>query len=334
MKFGFTADIHLSGYSNDKIVNQLPERLDSIKKAIHAMAEHCIEDGIKTIVIGGDILHGKSMIHAMAQYIMLDYFRSYRNELDFIVIDGNHDLSGKGTDVVSALESIDNEPNVNHIRSVEKIENILFVPYSHTMIDDILSDKADYLVSHFGLNEGILNNGMSIIDDMGISKLRNKYKTVLLGHYHKPQEILEEDIRLYYVGSPIQMDWGEKNEEKRFLIVDTTTDEISSVPTVGYKKYCEFELNSDNIDDINKYITTLKTDGHDVRLVKKDKEIDTTEIEKDFIVLDKSEQDFSDRGISASMSQNEKMLKFLAYKNIKETDKYIKIANQLIEESS
>ena len=112
MKFAFTADIHLSGYTNDKIVNQLPERLNSIKNVLYKIAEYCIENGISMIVIGGDTLHGKSLIHALAQSIMLDYFRDFVDELEFIIIDGNHDLSGKGKDAVSALKSIDNEPNV------------------------------------------------------------------------------------------------------------------------------------------------------------------------------------------------------------------------------
>jgi len=46
------------------------------------------------------------------------------------------------------------------------------------------------LISHFGLSEGMLNSGMSIISDIGLKDLRGKYELVLLGHYHKPQEII------------------------------------------------------------------------------------------------------------------------------------------------
>ena len=103
MKFIFIADLHLSGYSQDKIVENLPERLNSIKNVLYEIADYAINNNIFTIVIGGDILHGKSIIHALAQSVMLEYFRNYNGKLQFVIIDGNHDLSGKGNDAISAL---------------------------------------------------------------------------------------------------------------------------------------------------------------------------------------------------------------------------------------
>jgi len=47
MKFLYTADIHLSGYSQDKIVNNLPERLHSINNVLHEMAKYCIDHDIR-----------------------------------------------------------------------------------------------------------------------------------------------------------------------------------------------------------------------------------------------------------------------------------------------
>ena len=134
---------------------------------------------------------------------------------------GNHDLSGRGKDAVSALKSLDNEPNVMRIGKTTTIGDLFLVPYSPDMVTDIKNNKSKYLISHFGLSEGILNSGMSIVSDLSISDLDGRYRYVLLGHYHKPQSIKKATIDLYYVGSPIQIDWGEKNEEKRFLVVDT-----------------------------------------------------------------------------------------------------------------
>jgi len=125
MKFLYTADIHLSGYSQDKIVNNLPERLHSINNVLHEMAKYCIDHDISTFIIGGDILHGKSLIHAMAQSIMLDFFREYQQRLEFIILDGNHDLGGRGVGAVSALKSLDNEPNVMRIGETETIGDIM-----------------------------------------------------------------------------------------------------------------------------------------------------------------------------------------------------------------
>jgi len=335
MKFAFTADIHLSGYSQDKIVNQLPERLNSLKNVLYSIAAHCIQNDIPTIVIGGDTLHGKSLIHALAQSIMLEFFRDFIEKLEFIIIDGNHDLSGKGKDAVSALKSIDNEPNVTRFSKPTMIQDeIFFVPWSYDMVDIIKNNKAKFLISHFGLNEGILNSGMSIIADIGLPQLVGKYQHVLLGHYHKPQSIINKDISLHYVGSPIQIDWGEKNEEKRFLIVDTDKPSIESIATEGYTKYIEFYLTPDNASALAEEAKQLKDNGHFVKLVKTEA-IDTSSLETDFIVVDKTEKDITNRGVDSTMSMTDKLEAFLAIKEIPEQERemYMKLGMEIIDDS-
>jgi len=315
MKFAFIADVHLSGYSQDKIVNQLPERLNSLKNILYQIANYCIENKINTVVIGGDLLHGKSLIHAVAQSIMLEYFRDFTETLEFIIIDGNHDVSAKGKDAVSALKSLDNEPNVIRYKEPTMVGDVYFVPWSFGIAEIIKNNKAKYLISHFGLNEGILNSGASIISDLGIPDLAGKYKYVILGHYHKPQSIIRKDIELYYVGSPIQIDWGEKNEEKRFLVIDTDNDIINSIPTQGYTKYCEFIITPDNSNEIVQEAIKLKGEGHFVKLVKTES-IDTLALEKDFIVVDRTEKDITNRGVNTSMSMDDKLQSFLDIKQI------------------
>jgi len=321
MKFVFTADWHLSRYGQDKVedTTNLPDRLHSTKNAIYFMTDYCRENDIDTMVIGGDLLHGKSVIYAVAQNILLDFFRD-NQDLNFIVLDGNHDLSGKGTAVISALKSIDNEPNVNRIQGLfTKIEDVLLVPYSHKMIEIIKNSTAPVLVSHFGLNEGVLNSGISIVSDIGISSLVNKYKAVLLGHYHKPQEIIRDDIEVYYVGSPIQLDRGEKHEEKRFLIVDTTKQVISSVLTEGYRRYYEFELRKDNKDEIVTQARKLIKEGHHVN-IKRLEDVDTRDIAGDLRIIDRVEKDITDRGISSSMTEADKLRKFAEIRGIPEDE--------------
>jgi DNA repair exonuclease SbcCD nuclease subunit len=334
MKFAYTADIHLSKYGQDTIeqTSNLPERLHSIKTVLTQIAEYCISKDIETVIIGGDLLHGKSIIYAIAQKIMLDYFRKYP-DLTFYVIDGNHDLSGKGFDAISALISLDNEPNVKRIKEDhEMLENILLVPYSYEMVKIIKLCKADILISHFGLNEGILNSGISIVADISLKDLIEKYKLVLLGHYHKPQEIINDNISLYYTGSPIALDWGEKNEEKRFLVVDTETLQVESIPTTGYKKYLEYEITEENKQQVIERARKEQECGSYVKIVKKDK-IDLGDNIDDLQIIDKTEVDITNRGISSSMSKADIFRRYAEAKEIpeKEIEYYLKVATQLIE---
>ena len=337
MKFGYTGDIHLSRYSQDKIEDEtrLPERLHSIKAAIYEMASYCIKNNTFTIIIGGDLLHGKSVIYAIAQEIMIQYFKDYAHLITFIVIDGNHDLSGKGEDVVSALRPLETIENVvwvpfNQTKFMEE-ENMLLVPYSTKLPEIIKDNRANILVSHFGLSEGILNSGLSIVSDISLKDLIGRYKLVLLSHYHKPQEIIRKEISLYYVGSPIQLDWGEKGDEKRFLIVDTDTLDVQSIPFTSYKKHIEIEIKADNIEDAIKLAQQARENGDHIKLIKRE-DVDTSEL-GDFTIVDKTDVDVTDRGITSSMSQEDKFKKYLEIKGVAEDeiDEYMKEATEIIQ---
>jgi len=335
MRFAFTADIHLSRYAQDKLedTTNLPERLHSIKDALYSMGEYCISNDIGIAVIGGDLLHGKSIIYALAQDIMLEYFSDFNDKLFFYVIDGNHDLSGKGANVVSALKTLNTRTNVQWIgtnHSTFQFENILFVPYSNEVVSLVKSNRADILISHFGLNEGMLNSGISIVADLKLKDLASRYKLVLLGHYHKPQEIIGDEFSLYYVGSPIQLDWGEKGDEKRFLVVNSDTLDVQSIPTTGYRKHVELEITTETKNEIIEVAKQAQKDGHHVKIIRRD----NVNGLGDFRVIDKVEKDITDRGITSSMSQEEILKRYIEIKEIPEKDrsKYLNEGLSLIQE--
>jgi len=334
MKFGFTADIHLSRYGQDKIEDEsnLPERLHSLKQSLYNMGDYCYNNDIGLFIIGGDLLHNKSIIYSIAQDLMFNFFEQYE-DLEFWVIDGNHDLSGKGADAISSLRSLQSVDNVMWVnRTPVGDQDMLCVPYSYEIVNQIKKDKRRILISHFGLDEGILNSGISIISDLSLKDLAGRYELVLLGHYHKPQEIIRDDISLYYVGSPIQLDWGEKNDEKRFLVVDSETLEVTSVPTEGYKKHIELDVTNSNKQEVIELAREAKEQGHYVKVVKRE----TMElgIEDEFMVVDKVEKDITNRGITSSMSQDDKFKRFLEIKEIAEDDheRYMTKARELVEE--
>jgi len=321
MKFAFITDLHLSRYGQDEIEDEsnLPERLHSIRLALHEVADHCIQNDIPNLIVGGDILHGKSIIYAIAQEIMIEFFTHYGKVINIYVLDGNHDLSGKGENVVSALKSIQSIPGVTWIshNTTRRLDDgdVLLVPYSYNVSEIVKQNKARILISHFGLSEGVLNSGMSIVTDIKIADLVGKYELVLLGHYHKPQEIIRETISLYYAGSLIQLDWGEKGEEKRFLVVDTDTLKVDSIPISYYKKHIEIEINNDNKDDAMKAAQEAQNAGHHVKVVMKEK-VDLTAFKNDFNVVDKTETDITDRGITSSMSQEDRIRRYLEIKEV------------------
>lgn len=345
MKRLFTADIHFSAYSQDQMDNEtgLPERLSSIKNTLYYMADYCVENNIPEFVMGGDLMHNKSVIYSIAQKILKDFMFYYRGKLTFHILTGNHDLSGKGKEAISSLEFLDFVDDADWISTnacYNKIVlgNASLIPYSYDMVDEIKKNesKSEILISHFGLSEGILNSGISIISKISTQDLINAgYKLVLLGHYHKPQELIVKDqILIYYVGSPIQLDWGEKGDEKRFLIYDDETLQVESVPLEGYKKYIEMVITGENKDQIIQDARIARKAGHYVKILKNE-DVNTQDIEDEFAVVDKTEKDITNRGIGLGMTEEERFKRYLEIQGIpeEEHDEYMEEAKTIVGES-
>lgn len=328
MKFICISDIHLSMYSQDSIIKGLPRRLHYLIETLNNIAEYAITNKIDNIVIAGDTFHTKSIIHALAQASLLSYVRKYK-KLNFIIIDGNHDMSEKSGDGVSALMCLDNEPNVDMIHEPKQIENIDFIPWNpKTMKDDIRNSKAAYLVSHFGLNEATLNSGISIVSDIGLNDLKH-FNACFIGHYHSPQQV----GNVYIPGSIIQLDWGEKGEQKRFLVIDSETGTIHSINIEGYQQHVEFEITADNASIIIEKARELKSQGHFVKLNNIDNDFNPSDLGDEFHIVDKTEKDITNRGISTSMSTKDKLLEYLKIKGIpeEEHEEYLATAVNIIE---
>ena len=198
MKLAVTADIHFSAYAQDTVIEGFPERLGSLKNTVTNIIEECQKREVNEIAFAGDLCHNKSIIHTSAQDVMLNIFQEKKyKDLRFYVIDGNHDLSTKGGESVSALRSLETIENVRWISHQSKgelghgMDNILFVPYYPGMKEYITkpTTKADILISHFGLDEAMLSSGISIQSSIKASNLK-KFKLVILGHYHLPQHMV------------------------------------------------------------------------------------------------------------------------------------------------
>lgn len=328
MKFICIADIHLSMYSQDPIIKGIPLRLHYLDLVLRNIAEYAIRSEINIIVIAGDIFHTKSVIHALAQMFLLNYVRDYQDSIIFYAIDGNHDCSLKSGDGVSALHCLDNEPNVYMFHKPKQVDNILFVPWNpKTMKQDIMKGEAEYLISHLGLDEAELSSGISIVSDIKLRDLQ-RYKKCILGHYHKPQELGNVVIP----GSIIQLDWGEKHEEKRFLIVDTDKHTVESILTDGYRKHYVLELTSDNKDEISKQAMKLKQNGDYVNIHRMSSDVSVDDLRENFRVVDKVERDITNRGINSTMSTRDKLNKYMEIKEVPKKDrpKYLECAMNII----
>lgn len=345
MKIIAIGDIHASGFSDDPIVNGYPKRLEYIRKSLEYIINYGTDHDIKTFVMVGDIYNDKTIIYNEAQNMLCDIFTKH-HDCKFIMFSGNHDLSSVGENQKSGISVFSRYDNVHTIlyqpETILEI-NGLVVPYCHdfisvykeslkTISNDILDGlNPQILFAHVGLNEGVLQSGLSKVDKLKISDISH-FPLAILGHYHKPQDFGNSNTKVYYVGSLIPKDWNDKNEEKRFLVVDTDTLEVESVPlnVEGVSKFYEFVITENTTESERKTIfeqaTQLKNEGHHVRVVNKSKQKVTKEESiSDMVVLENTEVDVTDRGISITQSKLEQCEKYLDIKKIDEKDEYLKI---------
>jgi DNA repair exonuclease SbcCD nuclease subunit len=335
VKRAIVADIHLSGYKDDAIQGDgLPLRLSGIIKVLHNICVFCEKNDITHVDVAGDLNNDKDIIYTDAQNAFV-YILTLFPKLHFTLISGNHDMSSSGEYQTSSIQALSGYPNVHCIFKPTIIDNITFIPFGKDMIKNVdNADSNSILISHFGLNEAQLQSGISIVSDIKINQLL-KFNLVLLGHYHKPQELYKNDTRLFYIGNPVHFNWNDKNEKKRFLVYDTKTLEVKSFNLSGFVEYREFIVD-DNTKDIKSILdeaVKLKNEGHHVRVRKlTDTKIQTDPIHDDLIIVNENTKKHQERGIKMTMSQNEIYKKYLTYKQIQnnEHEEYLKVLDEVL----
>jgi DNA repair exonuclease SbcCD nuclease subunit len=258
MKIICIGDIHASGFGDDPLVDNLPARLNYIKKSLQYIVDYGKKNAIFQYIILGDVYHDKTIIYNISQSVLHDFFIDNK-DCTFTIISGNHDLSSTGQNQRTAIQLLNEIENVNVIfdpfmsyGTIIPDLNCFFVPYSHDFLayikDYKLPDSVDVLFSHIGLNEAVLQSGLSRVDKLSLKDL-NRFKLAILGHYHKPQDFTNEITHVYYAGSLIPRDWNDKNERKRFLVLDTDSKQVESVwIDCGVPGFYEFVIPHRNID--------------------------------------------------------------------------------------
>lgn len=314
-KWGVTGDIHLKLFNDSEYTDEgIPLKLMEVLNSFDSMCSYLRSVGIENVAILGDVNDTKEVAAVRAFSLFGQILEKYP-ELTFYIIPGNHDItSKKGSE--TAVDLLKGPANIVTITEVTDIGNITFVPYSDGMIDELKElEPNDILMSHFGAADAQLSNGRSIRTRISSSDL-NKWKLVLCGHYHKPQQV----NHLYYTGTLIPLTRAEFGEEKRFLIIDTETLEVESIPTEGYRKYYEFVIEDKEVaDDLIKKAEELKEEGNFVTVRNRLPEV-ITDNESNLNIVEEYEEEFQVRGITRGMTTENQMLKYLEIMNIPENE--------------
>ncbi len=341
MKLICIGDIHASGFGDDPLVDNLPARLSYIKKTLDYIMAYGHEHNISNYVVLGDVYHDKTIIYNDSQAMLLDFFNRNKNS-SFTIISGNHDLSSTGENQNSAIMAFEGLENVMCVYGepyYQEATCALYVPFTNNFVEVLTNAKTKYanvrtkiLFAHLGLNEAVLQSGLSRVDKVKISDLCS-FRLAILGHYHKPQDLGNNITKVWYAGSLIPRDWNDKNESKRFLVLDTDTLEVESVPLdpVGIPRYIEYVIppgtGEAEIRRVLQEASEMRSRGNKVRVINKNNIKIKNDVATDVVVVEQQTVDVTNRGITVDQTKLQQCEKYLDIKQIPEEERedYLKV---------
>jgi len=247
----FFADLHIHPHKRSS------ERLEDCIQALKWIFSTAQKRHIRDVVFLGDLFHDRQKIDVLTYQKTFEVFEFFLNNkwmadgptaFSTYLLLGNHDLWHLQKWDISSVNPLRSMPCVTVIDKPSTVEvggiPIVFLPYTADPISDL--EKAektfnDWQKDHPGRRirrkvlcghvavDGALWNTMHqtfsevAIEHDGEMKVVNAsvfkdWDRVFLGHYHAAQKL---SYNVEYIGSPLQLSFGEAFQDKQFLIYDT-----------------------------------------------------------------------------------------------------------------
>jgi DNA repair exonuclease SbcCD nuclease subunit len=235
MKISFTADVQAHARSAFATYDGwLNSRLKDISDSLLFAADQaCGGD----FVINGDLFHNRETIGIDVIHVVVETISKCAARCSSVVISaGNHDQYKRDGSVsplvmLSRIKGVHVVPRDGTSLTLGGNQRVHLLPHTvdHEKVRDFVrSVSGGVLVLHQGV-AGAMLNGIISTSSLTLQDLQpDRFDFVVLGDYHKPQKLAKN---VWYVGSPVQHDWGEAGDEKRILVLDTDRQEMKSVPT-------------------------------------------------------------------------------------------------------
>jgi len=182
---------------------------------------------ITTILHLGDLFDHRSQIKHLTLFEFQNFFvkELYRRGIQMFIIPGNHDVTYKSSNEVSAVDltlkdlacvSIINKPTLVKFDSF----NISLIPWMNPenyveCVDFIKGHHSDIVAGHFDIQGCQMTPG--VYSEHGLSQdLFKSYKHCWSGHYH----ISGTYGNIKYLGTQYEMNFGDIDDPKGFHVFD------------------------------------------------------------------------------------------------------------------
>lgn len=244
-----SADIHIKKYTSYSTVDENGRNsrmMDGIAVLDKLIDLARSDDGL--LVIAGDMFDERDFIATEAYHYVYNVLKTARDYgVSVYIVPGNHELLCKQSSISSLSPLCAVADVMSAVCSIHKqAVQIVFLPWQDAWdgvgekLDrelSLSSSKQRVLIGHvpvagasLGASNYRLREGGVTPDDL----LHKSFQHVILGHYHKPQSLAGN---VHYVGSPLQLNFGEMGEEKRCLKLNMSTMALESIVLDGFPKF-------------------------------------------------------------------------------------------------
>ena len=295
------ADVHL-GFSN---------RTRDILWALGVVRDHCVKQGVDTIIILGDLFHDRSVVSIEVFNAAYDFFKDSRDifGLTWVVLPGNHDMFLKHSWKISSIRPLGEVLTVVDTVKILEIDDTRYwvLPFIHSepaymrVLEKIEKQyqPGDILLTHIGVSDSIKNICFLLQKWSLVSFANSKFTRVYTGHYHIHQQV---GHNVWYVGSLIPFKFDEGDSDHGMFYVDAHQQKFVSIweaakdlkresqPAPQFCTFHESLLDGKTDDEVRGNLIRISTtrdytpqECHDIR----HRLIDMGAIKVTFINLDK-----------------------------------------------
>jgi len=250
LKILLTADLHLKkGIRTDVGLNYL----DYLEK-------YYIKHDLKYLIFLGDILDKSSSIkNEMFIPLSLKLYDMKEKGINMIFLLGNHDIFNVDNDSIvetfAPFGQVIKETTVLNILG----EEVIFLPYTKK-VEDIEELDSLTLFTHLSIADFSFDNNYHATEKIAFpKKMFERFDKVITGHFHRHQEYKN----ITYIGSPFQMNRGEIDQLKGFMVMEMDTLETEFIVYNEAPTYINISMeNIKNLDtmDLTNKIAVINVD--------------------------------------------------------------------------
>lgn len=253
----FFTDFHghlfeeFSEHTGDQFINS---RFKAQVETLDAILHTASETG-QVVVCGGDLFHKRGAVNTVVFNRIYQVFQSYSN-VPVLIVRGNHDSVDNSLYSASSLEPLQALPNVTVAMTPQVINfqgySVTCLPYGHEIdtMKDFLKNAtpSDLLVAHIGIEGAREGSGHSLSGSFTVDDLHpDKYNSVLLGHYHKRQQI---GRNVTYGGNTIPMNFSDVDSKGILLVNPKSKDQLPVFVEIDNPKFMTITTTDEPIENM------------------------------------------------------------------------------------